>query len=359
MLILPYVLICIYLLYFRKKNKNAWLIVALTIIFLSITSKTYADLPNYQPLFDYYNLNNVNITISTTNFLWAYLCKFFGFLGFNYRGMVVILIFINYYIIHLGLKNFMADENKFFGLFMIFPAIIQLIQLKFFTAFSIVFLAYSLYIKNGKYSSIKFILLTIFASLIHSSASVFLILIFCNNKKLNNNLLLIITIFFSILFNCNLSIITGLAKKYLSERHFNRYFVNSITPSSIIWILAIFSLWLVCLLILKLIISKVDKKENSKCYEILEKNDKSITLFLLTIPLLFIDRNMHRFLEMGFCILMLSISLCIRRDNMTKNNVMFLFCISLVLIIAMFIYTPYSSVLQPVFSYDGFISIFK
>ena len=144
MLLSLYIIIILYLLLFRKKNNNAWVFAACMIAILSITTNDYADLVNYDPLFNYYNTSSFNFSFTMNNSIWALLCRLFYNIGFNYRGMVICLIFINYFILHFAAKNLKCDENKFFALFLIFPSIIQLVQLKFFTAFVIVTLAYSI-----------------------------------------------------------------------------------------------------------------------------------------------------------------------------------------------------------------------
>ena len=188
MLFIIYISVLVYLLFLKKSSKLTWFIVACVLSLLSITTVFYADLDNYGPLFDYYNMNSTVISFSTTNFLWALFCKLFYFLGFNYRGMIIILIFINYYILHKAAQNFNCNENIFFGLFMIFPSIIQLVQFKFFTSITLVILGYSLLIQDKKYSIIKFLTLIGAAVMIHSSALLFLSLILVKKRRFNNKI---------------------------------------------------------------------------------------------------------------------------------------------------------------------------
>lgn len=357
MLIIPYIFLCIYLLFFRKKDKLAWLLVALIICFLSVTSTSYADIINYEPLFNYYNLANISSNPSITNITWFILCKLFYTIGFNYRGMILCLILIDYFFLHLGLKNLKVNENVFFGLFMIFPAIIQLVQIKFFTAFSIVFFAYTILIKNKKYSTIIFILLVLLATTIHSSVLIFLILIFSKNEKVNNKVLLIVTIAMSIFISLNLGFVTNISKYFISERQYNRYILNTSSPSTPKWIFTILLVWVACLILSKLIVKKGDIKDEK--LSLLMKNESAITIFLLTIPLLFIDSNMHRFIEMAYCILMTSISTIFYNKKYTKNKLMYIFICICVFAIATLIYTPYATALHPIFSYNGFTNIFR
>ena len=361
-LIIPYLIIIIYILFIKKNQRFTWLLVAMCIAMLSITSSFYPDLDNYVPLFDYFNQSDVTITLSTTNYLWALLCKIFYFLGFNYRGMVICLIFVDYYILHIAAKNLNCDERIFFGLFLIFPALIQLIQFKFFTSTSIVILAYSVLIKNKKHSILFFILLMCVAMLIHNSTVVFLIFLLLKfkNKKVSTKLILVITIFMSLIFSLNIGIVDDISRLLISEKQIDRYITNTISPSSVLWIIIIYTCWLLCYII-SFYILKHSKKDNVEINQILTQDIIAINLLLLTIPLLLLDRNMHRFIEIGYVIMFFSVSIVMnkieKRNN--KDKLMLLFMICAILIFNTIIYTPFKSVIIPIFSYDGIVNIWR
>jgi len=356
MLIILYLLVSIYILFIKKNSKFTWLLVAGIIAFLSITTNFYADLDNYGPLFDYYNSGYVDINFSTTNFIWALLCKLFYMFGFNYRGMVIGLIFINYYIMHMAAKKLNCNENIFFGLFMIFPAIIQLVQLKFFTATALVIYAYSFLFEDNKLSIVKFLLLLGIAASIHSSNIIFLFLIFARKNKFNNKAFFsLVIILFTLIITLNLNSIINISQYFVSRQQYSRYFVNTITPSSNLWIILIFLSWLGCYLV-SLFISKsqVFEEETNKFFS---KHIISITLLLMTIPLLFIDRNMHRFLEVGYMILFIMSGFWLKDRKMNKNRIIIMVLLIFVLFFNAYVYTPYESTIKPIFSYDGFVNI--
>lgn len=358
MLSILYLIIVFYLLFFRKSQKFSWLIAALLIAFLSITTINYADLNNYGPVFDYCNSSAFQFSLNPTELVWAILCKIFYGLGFNYRGMIIILVIINYFLLHVACKNIKCNENKFFGLFLIFPAIIQLVQLKFFTAISIVVLAYTILLKNRNRKNILvFILLVLLAFLIHSSVIVFMILLFARNKKINGKILLPISVTMTLLVSLNLNIIVKYSKYFISTRQYERYVENTLTPSSLQWIFAIVIIWLICY-ISSVIVRKYVKKdrliEENSNYEI---NNNAIILMALTLPLLILDRNMHRFLEMGYIILIFTIGMIFYNKIATKNKVLIVVCATILLTITMYVYTPYETVIKPLFSYDEIIDI--
>lgn len=356
MLLVLYIVTILFLLFVKKTNKNTWVIAALLISLLSITSNFYADLDNYVPLFNYYNSKEFVLSFPNTNFIWVLLCKLFYMLGFNYRGMIIGIVFFNYYLLHRAAKNLQCNENIFFGLFLIFPSIIQLINLKFSLAFSLIVFAYSILCVEKKYSTICFFILTIIASLIHNSAFVFLLLIFAKKKKINMGRLFVIALIITVFIIFNLNTITHFVQHFISNQQYERYFTDTITPSSNIWILLIFLCWLISYIFGFLAINYINKDKENKYNNIFRKCIVVINIMVLTLPLLLLDRNMHRFIEIGFVMVFFMMSM-ILKGKFTKNKMMLLFCMIISLITVMAIYTPYDSVLDPIFTYDEIVDI--
>ena len=70
---------------------------------------------------------------------------------------------------------------------------------------------------------------------------------------------------------------------------------------------------------------------------------------------------MHRFIEIGYVIMFFSVSIVMnkieKRNN--KDKLMLLFMICAILIFNTIIYTPFKSVIIPIFSYDGIVNIWR
>ena len=113
MLLFPYVIFIFYILFIKKTEKCTWVLAASLMAFLSVTSLSYADLSNYIPLFEYVNNVELYVATQTTGLIWAYLNKFFYFLGFNYRGMVVVMLFLDYYLMHNAVQRLGGNENVY------------------------------------------------------------------------------------------------------------------------------------------------------------------------------------------------------------------------------------------------------
>lgn len=362
MLIIPYILCILYILFIKKNTKYTWIFAASAMALLSITSANYADLSNYIPLFDYINCMDLSVAAQTTGIGWICINKFFYMIGMNYRGLVVCMLYINYFLMHLAIRRFNVNENLYFGLFLIFPAIIQLVQFKFFTAFCVSFLGYSLLITSEYYSNVKYTIYILVASLIHTSNIVFLLFLLIKTKiyqKKTSFLFLLIT---TLIVMLCLNPIVSIVSRYLNPKLVDRYLTDSITPSSVMWIIAIFLVWVISFAISKFVLSKkifacsqtsCDNSINNKA----DYCGKTIEILLITLPFLLLDRNFHRFLEMGYSVLFIILGMNIAPPRYSRTKINFIFAIIVLLTLVSCIYCPFETVLEPIFSFDGFVDL--
>lgn len=366
MLVVPYLLLSLYILFIKKKDKYTWILVAIMLSFLSITSVDYADLSNYGPLFNAYNNGIVPIKINMSNLAWALLCRLFYSIGLNYRGMVIVLIFVNSLLINFAIKNLHGEINIVFGLFLLFPAVIQVVQLKFFTASTVVFFAYSVFLLNLPISLPVMIIGIILGISIHSSAAAFSILLLLLFTKLSKKIIIFASIAIAIIIGLLLNQVTIIASKFLPVVLVRRYFIDTISPSSMSWIITIASIWISSYLI-SYYLSNLKVKSSINPYykntqEKIVSNKCLLTVGMMSfcIPLLLLDRNYHRFLEFGFMIMFIIASKVLRigRKSRKKDFAFALFLVAYLVLIST-IYSPYNSVLKPLFSYEGIVNIFR
>lgn len=356
MLIFPYLLIVGYILFGKNREKFTWILAAATISFLSITSLTYADLDNYAPLYDFINNFDISFSIKSTGIGWIIINKFFYYIGLNYRGLVLALVIINYYLMHLSAKKLGVNENIYFGLYLIFPGLIQLVQVKFFTATCIVTYGYSLLITSKKFPKLKYIMTILIATSIHSSSVMYIILLIPYILKINAKHYIFFVCVISVIIKIFLSSITSIVNLYLSPRLADRYINNSISPTSEKWFLAILFCWFV-IYITSLYILKYNKLYNDKRYSVLDLYYQSICILLLTLVFLLLDKNFHRFLEIGYSILYFMLGTFVVPPKYTNKKLSLLLILLLLLCIVALIYSPNETVLKPLFSYDGIMNI--
>lgn len=362
MLIVPYAIFIFYILFIKKTKKLTWAFAASLMVFLSITSTTYADLDNYVPLFDYINYVDLPIAMQTTGVIWACLNKMFYILGFNYRGMVAILLFVDYYLMHNAVRRLNGNENLYFGLFLIFPAVIQLVQFKFFTAFCVVFIGYSVLVTSEKFPRVKYLIFIMIAVLIHTSCVMFLLLLLIKMKHYDRKLFVLITAGMTLFMVILLNPIVSIISRYLNPRLSARYLTDSITPSSLTWIVLIIFVWLMSFIISSYLLSKktitsVIEKYDDGNIRVANYCGMAIEVLLLTLPFLLLDRNYHRFLEMGYSILFVIAGKYIKPPRYSRDKIIFILVFILLLLMVAYIYCPYETVLKPIFSFDGFIKL--
>lgn len=362
MLIAAYAIVTFYILFIKKTERYTWALAASIMVFLSITSSDYSDLVNYVPLFEYVNYVALPIAVQTTGIGWACLNKLFYMIGLNYRGMVVGMLYVNYFLMHIAVKRLRTNENLYFGLFLIFPAVIQLIQLKFFTGFCIVLLGYSLLLTSERFSIVKYIALIALASIIHTSCLIFSVLLLVKRKHYNRNLFIIIATILTIAIVNFMNQIVNFASIFINSRLVGRYLVDSISPSSLSWIIAIFLVWLTSFIISKYLL--LNKAFRVSIYNAVQTETRvidycgmSIEIMLLTLPFLLLDRNFHRFLEMGYSLLFVIAGWYIAPPRYSRDKLIFVFVFMALLIVISFIYSPYATVLKPIFTFDEFVNL--
>lgn len=362
MLIVPYVIVIFYILFFKRTEKSTWVLAASLMAFLSATSTSYADLINYVPLFEYVNYVELPVAAQTTGVIWACLNKLFYFLGFNYRGMVVVMLFLDYYLMHNAVRRLGGNENLYFGLFLIFPSIIQLVQFKFFTAFCVVFVGYSILVTSEKLSRVKYLGFIAIAFLIHTSCVMFLLLLLVKMKHYDRKRFVLITAGLTLFMVIFLNPIVSIVSRYLNPRLSARYLTDSITPSSLTWIVLIFIVWLVSYILSSYLLSNrafegTTITSDDSSFYVANYNGMAIEILLLTLPFLLLDSNYHRFLEMGYSILFVVAGMYITPPRYSRNKMIFILVLMVLLVIISYIYCPYETVLKPVFMFDGFVNV--
>jgi len=283
-------------------------------------------------------------------------------LGLNYRGMVVGMLYMNYYLMHITIKRLKVNENLYFGMFLIFPALIQLVQLKFFTASCIVFVGYSYLVTSEHFPRVKYVAFIAIASLVHTSSVIFLLLLLVKTKKYDRKLFVLITVGLTFSIVVLLNPIVKLVSLYLDPRLVARYLTNSITPSSLLWIALIFVVWLASYLISTYLLSNKNFRytigNRDKCLNrIADYCGMSIEVLLLTLPFLLLDRNFHRFLELGYSVLFVIMGMYIAPPRYSKTKLTLVLVMSVVLVVITLIYSPYQTVLKPLLSFEGFVNL--
>ena len=114
-------------------RKIYWILAGGVLAFISVSTEMYTDIDIYTNVFDWTNAGKTNYDTLG----WSLLCRLFYWLGLNYRGMIPIIIIMSVFIISRACRRIDVDEDKVISLMLIFPGLLNIIQLKFFLAYSI------------------------------------------------------------------------------------------------------------------------------------------------------------------------------------------------------------------------------
>ena len=344
---------------FSKKNKYFWIWCALLLAILVNTSSTYADYNSYEYIFNLVNKGYFGQFFKDGGpFLWYSLCFLFGKIGLSYRGMVTIIIFVSMLLINFRIKELKFNNNLFWALFIIFPGLIQCVQLRFFLGTSIVFFGLIPLLENKKRSTILFLICILISYFIHSSCLIFIFfLAFPLFKKYGYQKTLVIAIFTTLILYFGFQkVIPKVALNFLSSNKFERYFGSNSYSSSTLRVFKILLIWIMCNFADIIFLIRLKKKQliDNKIYNYCNNIQKAISLFFLIF-----DGNFHRFIEIAYMLLYINISLISTYVKFKKNNSFFLVLSLLFIVVSVaFLYTPYDTVISPLFTYEGFHSLF-
>lgn len=370
MLIIPYVMTIIMSMYTKNKKYN-WGIYTFILCFLLWTSKgTYTDFEGYYNIFERINATGTNSVGATPG--WFLLCRLCGMAGFNYYGMSLVLTFLSCLLLHKLFSKFEANENIIWAVMLVFPLLINGIQIRFFLAMSIITFGLKYLIFDNKFAIIKFCICVIVATTIHSAAAIFIVIILALiYEKFSTKTNILITIIFFAMTVVGVWLVPKIAKVYLYQSQYDRYIANSYTTTSLKWTLAIIVCWLITLFLLKIInfITPTDirKKYSEMGYSVVHKRMFNITFLLgLTLPLLIYDRNFHRFIQLGYIIDAIALGIFWEHVRFKKNNsnisgkrlAYILFLIFLIPAVYSFEFIPFNTI-APLFKITGFPSIFR
>lgn len=355
--------------FFCKNQKNFWLWCAILFSFIIWTSENFADFDNYERYFLRVTRGEKGILYMGIPAGWYYLCLGFAKIGLSYRGMMVVVIILSCYLVHRFVKTFDCQESVFWGLFIMFPGLVQVIQIRFYLGTAIVFLSLCPLIRKEKWGLVKFIIGVLISYFVHASCAIFIIFAFAALfDRYGTRKAIVLSICGTTLIYLASSYIPQIVSGYIPTVKFERYFESTISKTTTTWFLRIVLVWIVCVLIgyycYKRLISVKRRSDDKELIEfntiVAPKMMICIVLLCLTLPFLTFDRNFHRFLEVGYMILFVFIARLWRYEKWKSKNDKYLYMtIFMVIMIRLtYIYTPFSSIIQPFSTFSGFHSLF-
>lgn len=349
-------------------RKLYWILAWLMLAFISISTKTYTDVDIYTNIFNWTNAESVNYD----TFGWSMLCRLFYYLGLNYRGMIPVILLISVFVISRACRRINIDEDSVISLMLIFPGIMNVIQLKFFLAYSIIIYSVTFLQRNEKKSIFKYVVGILLATSIHSASAfclVYLLVVLFERVDVQKSILY--TLVGVLIVLVSLRIVPSLAAKFLNAQVVIRYFTGAVEVSSLNWIVAISLAWIFMVGIIWILICsgaiKISKQDSNT--QNIERNkeallvSRSFTIVCLNgliLPLLIFDQNFHRFIEIEYMIGYELIIFYFRNKLVKKiSNKCIIICILLCTIIyCMRYFIPFDRVM-PMFLLDEIVQMFR
>lgn len=370
MFVIPYLITIVYgfcsnFFNIKYKNRFFWMWCGLLLCLLSNTTSavTYADYNNYNLIF---RLSNIGLNFTQVSqqfgisfFGWYWLCRLFYNIGLNYRGMQLIVIFTSCFLLHRAIIKYKgAEMNSFWGFFLLFPAILCVIQIRFFLASSIIFWGFSCFYgeKNPKIQIFKYLFAVILAGSIHTSCYFFIILAvipFINNINIEKINIITVGVFSMILVVYNF--VPTIAAKFTSTAKIDRYFYAGQQIAGFHVIFFTFFVWLIVVQISKYCIKSIN-------FQMISHYNLLILLCSLSglggaILLMWYDASFYRFIQVALLFGIMLVSSFI--SNMSFNNLGGLVVVMAALLLVMtFMYTSNND-LFAIFRYEGFNTIFR
>lgn len=170
-----FILISILGIFFRK-SKLYVLITILALGWLTLISPNIADFKAYENVYNFIGTGNLYLN---TGYGWWILCRIGNLLQFNYAQFKFVILVIGLLLIWSTIWHLKLNDNLIMATYIIYPAITDLIQIRFFVATSIVIFFLRFLLRNTKRDNILYILGVLLAAQVHTSAYFYLIFVLC------------------------------------------------------------------------------------------------------------------------------------------------------------------------------------
>lgn len=248
-----------------------------------------------------------------TSFGWVKLSEVGLNLDLDYQQFKSIILILSLILILISIRRFVGTNyGLFFALYLIYPALVDIVQIRYFLAMSIIILGLSFLQHNKIRSYIVYLICLILAILIHNSCIIyvmFLALPFLNNKHIRGIIIrsIIILDILLIIFQNQL---TPLFRSFATEKQ-QAYFVSMTLPNMLL-----FSLIIIMIAFISIQLQNMVKNEDN----LITIDDKRKIAFLsdvnimmlLIIPFLSLTYNFYRLERISWMILYMAFCLLIK-----------------------------------------------
>ena len=251
------------------------IVALLTIVFLgwlSLISINIADFSSYQGI--YYAISKDQLY--QTGYGWYFLNSIGRNLGLTYIQFKTILVIVSLILLFITIKCFVGQNlNYIWALYLLYPSLINITQIRFAFAVSLVLVGLIFLFKKKLWSTIVYVLIVLMAISIHTGTSYYLLFLLIpiieKKERLFSGILIIITI-------CLLpfkNFLRQIVRIFANDRQ-TSYFDNSSNLGAILVMIGV-------IIVFWLLSKYLDKniKQNAKA----TKNEKDVSRFISNINL--------------------------------------------------------------------------
>lgn len=179
------IMLCIALV--RNKSKIVYGALILLMFILMAYSYGNADFSTYEMYFRIYGSDLSLSVLLLNNGLFKVLCALFTRIGLNYYHLLIFLTAVGFYNLHTTAKKFIDYKCIVFGLYFIYPFVMDITQVRNFVAMSFLLKGCSYLIDddNDKIGIAPFIICNVISSLFHITFVFYFVLLLIKviNKK--------------------------------------------------------------------------------------------------------------------------------------------------------------------------------
>ena len=322
MMFMLFILLIFVGMFFKKSKWFDFFIIAF-IATISYLGKDVADFENYETAYNYISMGNYYKDLGVG---WYYLCTIGAKLGLGYLQFKTLIIIVSMLLVNSTIKYFTKDckyKSFIWSLYLIFPVLLDCVQIRFFLAEAIVLYALRFLFDSNKRGIIKYIILVLLAATVHSSVLLYLIFLLYKILGKYESKYIIIMILLTAILSIFKNEIINLLSLVINQERIQRYFYSNDTlgiKGIISYTFIIFLFYYITNVIIKKCRENRLEEEKIHFFSFISKLN---ILISITIALSVFDPNFFRLQRIMWIIMYISIIRLLNYDikNITIFNI--------------------------------------
>lgn len=266
--------------FFLRENVFFNLLEILVLVVTVGISTNIADFAAYNSVYQYIGAGNF---YPNTGVGWWFLCKLGNMAGMTYGQFKMVILLLGLLLIRSTIKYFTSNQNYIWSLYIIYPAITDLIQIRFFMGIAIIIWAIKYLLRDTTKGYFIYCMLVIIAGQIHNSAYFYIFFIFWKIVIKNIRVTItMLTVFLGICF-AEKSILVNIISQFGTGQE-NEFYLNNTLYQPTVSQTIFFSLMNAMFIVSAFYIRKSVILENQ--YDLIPKVEKNYLDFMLAVDIM-------------------------------------------------------------------------